>query len=202
MPYTPEHRRRTHARILKSAALHIRRRGAAGASVDVIMAGAGLTAGGFYAHFPRKEVLVTSIILDGFARLSAMLFAGLEHMKGVPFLITVTRRYLSRSHRDDVDSGCIVAALLAELPRQSPEVREAFRHGLNEVFDRVSTRVPASTTLSSHDRTIATLALFAGGVMLSRAVDDPALSNRILAACRRLAAPEAYAGNVHTRESK
>ena len=196
MPYTPQHRRRTRERILDSAALQIRRRGAIGASVDVIMSGAGLTAGGFYAHFPKKDVLVASIVSDGFRRLSTMLFAGLENVRGVPFLTAVTRRYLSRRHRDDVDGGCIVAALLTELPRQSPEVREAFQHGLRDVVDRVSAQVPASASLSSSDRTIATLALFAGGIMLSRAVEDAALSDRILGACRRLAAPEAYADTV------
>ncbi len=166
------------------------------------MAGAGLTAGGFYAHFPKKETLVASIVLDGFARLSSMLFEGLESVKGVPFLMTVTRRYLSRRHRDDIDEGCIVAALLTELPRQTPEVRDAFKRGLHEMVERVSTHVPASATLSSQDRTLATLALFAGGVALSRAVDDPALSNRILAACRRLAAPEAYASIGNAGGSK
>ena len=201
MPYTPEHRRRTRARIEESAALHIRRHGAVGASVDVVMAGAGLTKGGFYAHFPRKEALVASIVLDGFTRLSAMLLTGLDRVRGQPFLATVTRRYLSRRHRDDVDEGCIVAALLTELPRQSPEVREAFERGLKEVVDRVASRVPPSATLSSHDRTLATLALFAGGITLSRAVNDPVLSNRILSACRRLAAPEAYAASTRTSEA-
>jgi TetR/AcrR family transcriptional repressor of nem operon len=162
------------------------------------MAGAGLTAGGFYAHFRNKDVLVASIVRDGFQRLSSMLFAGLEDVEGVPFLIAVTRRYLSRRHRDDVDEGCIVAALLTDIPRQGPEVRSAFELSFNEVVDRVEGRVPASATLSAHDRSIATLALFAGGIMLSRAVNDPALSNRILTACRRLAAPEAYAPNANT----
>ena len=166
------------------------------------MAGAGLTAGGFYAHFPKKDALVATIVTDGLQRLSSMLFAGLDNVRGVPFLKTVTRRYLSRRHRDDVDEGCIVAALLAELPRQGPEVRSAFERGLDDVIDLVSQRVPALATQTAHDRTIATLALFAGGIMLSRAVDDPAFSNRILTACRRLAVPEAYAGNANEGEWK
>jgi len=202
MPYSAEHGRETRKRILGSAALHVRRHGVAGAGVDRIMAGAGLTAGGFYAHFRKKDVLVATIVSDGLRQLSSMLFVGLENVKGVPFLTTVTRRYLSRRHRDDIDDGCIVAALLTELPRQAPEVRLAFERGLNEVIDRVSPRVPASASQDSRDRTIATLALFAGGIMLSRAVDDPELSNRVLAACRRLAAPEAYTAVARTGESK
>jgi TetR/AcrR family transcriptional repressor of nem operon len=202
MPYTPEHRHKTRERILRSAALHVRRHGAGGAGVDRIMAGAGLTAGGFYAHFRKKDTLVATVVSDGLQQLSSMLFAGLENVRGVPFLTTVTRRYLSRRHRDDIDGGCIVAALLGELPRQSPEVRLAFEQGLQEVIARVSPRVPASATQNAHDRTVATLALFAGGIMLSRAVEDPALSNRILAACRRLAAPEAYAVDARMGASK
>jgi len=199
MPYTPEHRRRTRQRILTSAALHVRRLGAAGAGVDAIMAGAGLTAGAFYAHFPKKDALLAEIVTSGLHRLSDMLFAGLENVRGVPFLATVTRRYLSRRHRDDIDGGCIVSVLLGEMPRQSPEVRAAFERGLVEAVDRVAPCVPAAATQSARDRALATMALFTGGIMLARAVEDPDLSDRILAACRRLAVPEAYAGDLLTR---
>ena len=196
MPYSPEHRRKTRERILVSAARHVRRGGAAGTGVDAIMSGAGLTAGAFYAHFPKKDALLAEIVTSGLAQLSEMLFSELENVRGATFLTSVTRRYLSRHHRDDVDGGCIVAALLAEIPRQSPGVRKAFERGLAEVTERVSACVPASPALGARDRTLATLALFAGGIMLARAVDDPKLSDSILAACRRLAVPEAYDGEL------
>jgi TetR/AcrR family transcriptional repressor of nem operon len=199
VPYTPDHRRRTRRRILESAARIVRRRGAAGAGVDAIMAEAGLTAGGFYAHFRKKDTLLAEIVGGGFVPLKNMLFVGLENVRGVPFLTAIARRYLSRSHRDDVDNGCIVPAVLGELPRLGSEVGAAFEVAFRDLLERLEPHVPATSAQSSRDRAMATMALFAGGVMLARAVEDRELSNQILAACRRFAVPEAYAVDGTTK---
>jgi TetR/AcrR family transcriptional repressor of nem operon len=193
VPYTPEHRQRSRNRILTSASRLVRSRGAAGAGVDAIMADAGLTAGAFYAHFRKKDALLAEIVGGGFGNLREMLFSGLESVRGIPFLTAIARRYLSRSHRDDVENGCIVPAVLGEIPRLGPEVGAAFEVDFRDLLERLAPHVPATAAQSSRERAMATMALFAGGVMLARAVEDRALSNQILAACRHFAVPEAYA---------
>ena len=202
MPYTPEHAVRTRERILESAGRMLRRRGATGASVDAIMGEAGLTSGGFYAHFRKKDALVVDVIERGFKGLHAMLFASLEDVRGVPFLATIARRYLSRSHRDDLDDGCIAAALLGELPRLGREPRKTFERRMRDTASAIAPHMPATKALNAEDRALATLALFTGGIMLARAVEDRDLSDRILAACRRLAVPEAYAADVAARDER
>jgi len=192
MPYSAEHRRRTRRRIVESAGRVVRQQGALGAGVDAIMAGAGLTSGGFYAHFRKKDSLLAEIVGGGIDRLRQGLFTGLGDVRGVPFLAAIARRYLSRSHRNDVENGCVMVPLMSEVPRLGPEVRAAFEDGFDDFVARLTPNMPASAVLSSRDRTLATLALFAGGVMLARAVEDPELSDQILTACRRLAVPEAY----------
>jgi TetR/AcrR family transcriptional repressor of nem operon len=157
------------------------------------MADAGLTAGGFYAHFRKKDTLLAEIVGGGFGALKQMLFTGLDDVRGVPFLAAIARRYLSRNHRDDVENGCIVPAVLGELPRLGSEVGTAFERSLRDLVDRLTPHMPVTSTQGSEERALATLALFAGGIMLSRAVGEPELSNRILAACRHFAVPEAYA---------
>ena len=57
MRYGREHKARTRARILASAARLFASRGYGGASIDDVMRDCGLTRGGFYAHFRSKAAL-------------------------------------------------------------------------------------------------------------------------------------------------
>ena len=190
MRYPPGHRKATRRRILGAAARRFREDGFAGAGVDDVMAAAGLTAGGFYAHFASKEALLAEALAAGPGHPGERLAAGLDGVAGAPFLREVVRRYLSRSHRDDVAGGCALPALAAEVARQGPEARAAFEAYLRQLVERLAPRVPEGPGLSPAERVLATAALAAGGIMLARAVADPDLSDRILRACRRLAVPE------------
>src|SRR3981189_58673 len=58
MRYSSEHKHETHARIVKKASVRLREKGAHGIGVADLMKDAGLTHGGFYAHFDSREALV------------------------------------------------------------------------------------------------------------------------------------------------
>src|ERR1700686_2442167 len=58
MRYSREHKLETHARIVKKASIRLREKGAHGIGVADLMKDAGLTHGGFYAHFDSREALV------------------------------------------------------------------------------------------------------------------------------------------------
>ena len=58
MRYSKEHKLETHARIVKKASVRLREKGAHGIGVADLMKDAGLTHGGFYAHFDSREALV------------------------------------------------------------------------------------------------------------------------------------------------
>jgi len=190
--YPREQKARTRARILTAAGRRFREKGYAAAGVDDLMSKAGLTAGGFYAHFHSKEDLFAAT-LGAVAPFSVRrLTEGLEGREGAEWLREVARRYLSRTHRDDKAKGCALPALAAEVGRRGPRVRAAFEAYLRGTLEGLAGKAPAGRGLTPEDRMLATVALFAGGLMLARAVGDEALSRRILRACRRLAAPEAY----------
>lgn len=193
MRYGPGRKGQTRRRILSAAARRFRERGFAGAGVDDVMKSAGLTAGGFYAHFESKEALLAEALASGPGHPGERLVAGLDAVEGEAFVREVVRRYLSRAHRDDTGSGCALPALAAEVARQGPEARGAFETYLLGFVERLESRLPALPGLAPADRVLATAALAAGGIMLARAVNDPSLSERILRACRRLAVREAEA---------
>lgn len=190
MRYDADHKKRTHERILDAAGRIFRTRGFNGSGVDGVMKEAGLTAGGFYAHFASKAALLRETLTAELARTRFLLLAGLESAEGPAWLAEVVRRYLSRGHRDAVDVGCIMPPLVSELARATPEARETFDAHLEAIVAELAARTPPAPGLDGRDRALATIALCIGGLALSRAVADEALSDQILAACRRLAVPE------------
>ena len=189
--YPAGHKDQTRRRIVVSAARRFRKRGFASTGVDAVMADAGLTAGGFYSHFRSKGALLSEVVASGLAESRERLLGGLDELRGVPWLQAVVRRYLSRTHRDRPDTGCVLPTLTAEVARQDKAARATFEDDLKRTLAAFRDKAPAGQGLDAEDRLLATLALGAGGVMLARAVADPELSDRILRACRRLAVPEA-----------
>lgn len=143
----------------------------------------GLTAGGFYAHFPSKEALFAEAMaasLDGEKRLRASSRrASIEDpLKDLVF------SYLSRTHRDHISEGCPLPALTADVARASQTTRETYEQKLLSFLRNVESVLPAG---ASSDTAIAVIAQCVGGLMISRAVSDEELSNRILKACRAAA---------------
>ena len=184
-------RERTHERILAAAGRVFRRRGYAGGGVDAVMGEAGLTHGGFYSHFASKEALFAEVVTSALGRTAELMGNETVDRKGVAWLQAAVRRYLSRPHLRAVEEGCAMPALISELGRAGDMPRQAFEARLLELLAEVEEKAPPGPGLEPADRMLATVSLCVGGVSLARAVKDPVLADRILLACRKLAAPEA-----------
>lgn len=164
--------------ILEVAGTLFRKHGFGGIGVAEIMKHAGLTHGGFYGHFDSKEDLaaeITSRVLgrDGWLQR----ITGTEH----PSLGDVVHSYLSPRHRDDAGHGCLFAALGSDVVRQPRSVRRAFTEGLRVRVDALRQLVPGRSA-ARRQKALATLSGLVGALILSRAVDDPKLSEEILEA--------------------
>src|SRR5207244_1485726 len=111
-----------------------RRAGYSGTGIDGIMREAGLTPGGFYAHFDSKEDLLAAALDPALRNTEEGLFEGLEDQEGVAWLRAVVDRYLSREHRDDAADGCALPALVADIARSGPKARAALEALLRELM--------------------------------------------------------------------
>jgi TetR/AcrR family transcriptional regulator, transcriptional repressor for nem operon len=175
----PSRKEATHERIVEVAARAIRRSGYGGTGVADIMKEAGLTHGGFYAHFASREAMLAE----------AADRAGAEGMKvaarvaaAAPpdrALQAMAQAYLSKAHLEAVETGCAVAALGSEMPRQAPEVRHAATRRIKEMIDLVARHLPHWGQRGAHEEALVTVATLVGALQLARAVDDPRLSNAI-----------------------
>lgn len=194
MPKTSTTRKEeTHERIVEVASRAIRRSGYAGTGVADIMKEAGLTHGGFYAHFASRDALLAEAADRAGARSvadSARIVAGVPAERALEALL---RAYLSKGHCEAVEIGCPVAALGSEMPRQAPEVRAAATRRIKEMIDLVARQSPDWGQPGAHERALATVATMVGGLIVARAVDDPKLSEAVLEA--------AFAQLIHPPES-
>lgn len=171
-----EHRQQ----IVDAAARLFRERGIGATGVDSITREAGLTHGAVYSQFGSKEAITIDAIrlaLRGSRR--AWLRAAVK--KG-EVLSAIVESYLSARHRDAPGSGCVVAALGGDISRQPRSVRDAFTTEFKEALEFLADVLACDDSSVTPDDALAAFASMAGGLMLARAVSDPALSDRILKA--------------------
>ena len=171
----------TRARILDTAAKLFREKGFDGIGLADIMKAAGLTHGGFYKHFDSKddlEACATSLVMEKAAANWRRITEGGEPRQ----LDNFVENYLTPQHRDNMGGGCVLAALGADVARQSPRVRSAFADGLDDMLEQMAMTAPGGTPEARRQNAIAIIAELVGGLILARAVDDPDFSREILAA--------------------
>jgi TetR/AcrR family transcriptional repressor of nem operon len=180
MRYKEDHKNTTRRRVVEAASARFRKHGIGAVGVAKLMGDAGLTHGGFYSHFASKEALVAEAIVDA-------MDATCECGKSVPEsladffrtgdLEAFIRAYLRPDHRDQPDTGCIAAALVAEISRRPKSTRVAFTKKLSAVLTMIETALPKPDPAVAQ----ALFATLMGTLQLARAVADAALSNQILA---------------------
>jgi TetR/AcrR family transcriptional regulator, transcriptional repressor for nem operon len=168
-------------RILDVATRLFRERGIDGIGVDDLMKAAGLTHGGFYGHFKSKEDLVAQACARAVSRMRQNWINVVDQSTGDP-LEALAATYLTPKHRDGASRGCPMAALGSEISRQSHTVRRAFTDELRPFLDYLSTIVQGPSNTRRRQKALASYASLVGALIISRAVDDPNLSDEILAA--------------------
>jgi TetR/AcrR family transcriptional repressor of nem operon len=174
----------SHERILEAAARAIRRSGYAGTGVADIMKEAGLTHGGFYAHFESREAMLAEAADRAGAHSVATLERFVAQVPPQEAFRALVTAYLSKGHVESAEVGCPVAALGSEMPRQAPEVRRAATRRIKEMIDLVGRHSPGWGEPGAHERALIATVTMVGALVLARAVDDPKLSASILEAAR------------------
>ena len=184
MSRTPNSRKEdTHERIVDAAARAIRRHGYAGVGVADVMKDAGLTHGGFYAHFESRDaLLVEALERAGRQSFESMRRAADRRVgQGQSELRAFVENYLAEGNLATLDTGCPVAALGSDMPRQSQAVREASALRVRRLIASVRAVLPEAT------RTAASVvaSTLVGSMQLARARGDNAEGRAVLSATRK-----------------
>jgi TetR/AcrR family transcriptional repressor of nem operon len=166
--------------ILTAATRLFREHGIHATGVDAITKEAGLTHGSLYSQFGSKEAIAAEAIRVAVMRSKHLWQKAAKHKPRGEAFCNIVERYLSSEHRDSRGQGCVVAALGADIARQSPSVREAFTKELVDGLKFLAELMPGDDPARRYDDAIAAFTNLVGALILARAVNDEDLSERIL----------------------
>ena len=180
MRYSREHKLETHARIVKRASVRLREKGAHGIGVADLMKDAGLTHGGFYAHFDSREALVIEAFAHAMDRSTEHWRKLAERTPPEQRMAAIVDSYLTPVHRDDPGHGCAIPALSAEIARESPKTRKAFAAKLEQMIDALAVQIPELPRKAARKQAMAAIATMMGTLVMARVAGNGEFSDEIL----------------------
>ncbi len=184
MEKAPTKKEQTHDRIVDAAARAIRRHGYAGVGVADVMKDAGLTHGGFYAHFESRDALFVAALERASRGSRALLLRRTEALRerDISAFRALVEGYLHDDLLKSNEAGCPVAALCSEMPRQSAEVRKASTVGVRALLRYVEKALPEAVPAGQAGVVAATLV---GSLQLARALGSGEQGKALLATTRK-----------------
>ena len=184
MSRTPNSRKHeTHERIVDVAARAIRRNGYAGVAVADVMKQAGLTHGGFYAHFDSRDALLVEALERAGRESGEAVTRAVERRaaKGVSAFRAFVEAYLDDQHLASLDTGCPVAALACDMPRQSAAVRDASAARVKRLVTALRSTLPQVSQATAS----VVAGTLVGTLQLARALGPNAEGRAVLSAGRK-----------------
>ncbi|MBY3308156.1 TetR/AcrR family transcriptional regulator [Rhizobium laguerreae] len=179
MRYPPDQKAKARAALLEAGARALRKNGFDGVGVDGLAAAAGVTSGAFYSNFANKEALLKDVV---------------GTCLGEPFISatgTVQERrqklrewlevYISVSHRDHPESGCVMPTLSADIARARPVIRETYSERMNILVDKIA-EVLSGDEMGRKRRAWNIVALMVGAVSIAQALSSPVSAKAALSA--------------------
>jgi TetR/AcrR family transcriptional regulator, transcriptional repressor for nem operon len=180
MRYSKEHKLQTHARIVKRASVKLREKGAHGIGVADLMKEAGLTHGGFYAHFDSRDALVIEAFTHAMDRSTEHWRKQAEGTPAEKRLSTIVNSYLSPLHRDNPGQGCAVPTLGAEIARESAKTRRAFAGRMEQMIEMLARQLSGVPPKAARKQAMAALATMMGSLVMARIAGAGEFSDEIL----------------------
>jgi AcrR family transcriptional regulator len=173
----------SHERILDAAARAVRRAGVGGVGVAEVMKEAGLTHGGFYAHFESRDALLADALehagMQSNLRVRERMRARMD--AGETPLRALVSEYLSEPHMDALELGCPVAAVGSDMQRAQDALREVSQRRVRGLAALVAEALPPESPAGSAWTIAATLV---GALQMARVLGPQDGGQEVLQACR------------------
>ena len=188
MPYPAGHRIEVRGKIVQSARRLFNRHGFDNVSIQQIMAGAGLTHGGFYSYFGSKSGLYAEVLGCFFTDPNwKSCWEGVEvDLSSADVGPQVVRAYLSRQHFEDVENSCPMVALPSDVARGGKSAKRAFETVFRAMVDILG-RSLADKDRPRKTQARAIAALCVGGMVLARSIEDRTHADELRDACMTVA---------------
>jgi TetR/AcrR family transcriptional repressor of nem operon len=169
MPWSKEHKQATRGRIVENASSALREKGLTGVGVAELMRAAGLTHGGFYAHFGSKEALIADALEHACDQSRTTLGAAAERAPAGKKLRAVADTYLTANHMRHPETGCPTAALAAEMSRIHGPSRKAYGEHVRSRVEWMES-IAEGKAEARRRAAAGTYAAMVGGLLIARAI--------------------------------
>jgi TetR/AcrR family transcriptional regulator, transcriptional repressor for nem operon len=186
MRYPPEHKADIHQQIVKDASRRIRREGMAGTAVSSMMRDCGLTHGGFYKHFGRKEELLVESLSAAFKEIADRLAQAGAQSKPEAAWKVIVKTYLSLEYCDQIEYGCPLPALAPELARTDKAMKSRIFEELKIYRSRMIPFMPGRRTADKESAFFSIFSTMVGAIEIARMMPEPAMRERVLVSAKKL----------------
>ncbi|WP_153771198.1 TetR/AcrR family transcriptional regulator [Labrenzia sp. CE80] len=189
MPYSNDHKMQTRARIVEEARMLFNIHGFNGVTIEMIMAEAGLTRGGFYNHFKNKEALFSAAVASFLMGRGAQWRdeAGIDVTCLNPEMARhMIDSYLSHEHLGDLENQCPMIALPSDVARSSADVQQAYQQLLSAMVGLFEKSL-AVEGKASRQEALSLAALCVGGMVLARTLPGSEIAEEVRAAAHATA---------------
>lgn len=184
MRYEPEHKERTHRRIVEGAARQFRAEGMNGPGVAKLMKASGLTHGGFYKHFRRKDDLFAEAIEESVREIGGRLSDWAKHAATGEGWKEIVTKYLSIEHCEHPGMGCPIAALAPDIARARGPIRRKIRGSIEAYKTRLVDFMPGQN-LGEREKNFALIfTAMVGAMSVARTMSDRDEKEKLLALVR------------------
>jgi TetR/AcrR family transcriptional regulator, transcriptional repressor for nem operon len=180
MRYDPQHKARTHRRIVRTASRQLRAKGLNAPAVATLMKASGLTHGGFYKHFGSRDDLVVEAIEHSLQELRDRLIAAAAQAGPGEGWKAMVRTYLSLELCDHPDDGCPIAALAPDMSRTPPAMKQRIAQAILRFRQELIPFMPGRNEEEKAANFLAIFSSMVGAIAIARTMPDPDARQRIL----------------------
>jgi TetR/AcrR family transcriptional repressor of nem operon len=184
--YPAGHKGETRRKILQASEALMKEQGVEATSVDEVMRGAGLTVGGFYAHFASKEELASETLLYGLEQSFERMIRALDGLEGGAWVHAMIRAYLAQADDPGLERACPMTLLLADIARDDDARKRRFAETTRAMLDRVVMHFPSCDGLAPREVALATYGALVGAVSLARTTPSRTARHAIMRACETM----------------
>ncbi len=184
MRYEPDHKVRTHRRIVRNASRQLRAKGLSGPAVATLMRASGLTHGGFYRHFGSRDDLVVEAIEESLQELCDRLVTLAKQAEPREGWKAMVKSYLSLELCDRPGEGCPIAALAPDMARTRPALKQRISAAILKFRQELLPFMPGR---NAEEKAVNFLAIFSsmvGTIAIARTMPDVTVRQKILNSVR------------------
>lgn len=184
MRYEPDHKQRTHQRIVAKASREFRSQGMNGPAVAKLMKASGLTVGGFYKHFRSKDDLVSEAVAASADEVATRVANWAQQGKPGEAWKEIVKRYLSIEHCEHPEMGCPMAALAPDISRTSPALRRKIQATMEAYKKKIVEFMPGANAAEKQTNFTLIFTAMVGAISLARTLPDKDEKETVLSMVR------------------